>query len=350
MDNSRKSFLDWVWDVLCAVSLVGIWPRFIEPRLLFTVQRDVFIPDLPPGLEGLKVVHFSDLHVNNLLLSSFLHKIAKKISALSPDLVLFSGDLLSYSILTREEELSSFFRKIASPLGTFACLGNHDYGTYVSLNESGVPIEGPPPNHAVLQGFARLFGHTSPDKRKALSPQKFHEGLLEFYQKNDVTLLHNETVQVGRRGHLINLTGLGDLIAGHLHPSDAFKNWNFRYPGIVFAHTPDCYPYLKNYPGNLFLFGHTHGGAIFLPFFWDKITPLINKIFRSGLFERDNRTLFVNRGTGSTFPFRLFAPPQIALFTLKKGGLQKAPLFFPQVLKETSPDISLATSRTVEDQ
>ena len=35
----------------------------------------------------------------------------------------------------------------------------------------------------------------------------------------------------------------------------------------------------------------------------------------------DNRFLYINRGLGATFPFRWFAPPEIAKITLVRSGL-----------------------------
>ena len=62
----RKSGL--LWDVACAVSIVGIWPRFIEPNLLRVTRLTLPIRNLPSTLLGLRVVHFSDLHFGPMCL------------------------------------------------------------------------------------------------------------------------------------------------------------------------------------------------------------------------------------------------------------------------------------------
>lgn len=350
MDLLKKNTLDHIWDVLCAVSVVGIWPRFIEPRLLFTTRKTVFIPNLPPGFEDLKVLHFSDLHVNKFLSTSFLARLKKKILNLSPDLILFSGDLLTYSLFCKEAMLTSFFKEIQPPLGIFAVLGNHDYSQYVSLDKHGQSVISPPPTHPVLQGLSRLFGRSSLKKQRLSTPIPFHFELLAFYERNNIKVLHNETTQIGRRGSLLNITGLGDIMAGHLQPHDAFKKWDVRYPGIVFAHSPDCFTHIRNYPGDLFLFGHTHGGGIFLPFCWKRITPLRDKSLRSGLHIKEGKTLFINRGLNATFPFRLFTPPQLACFTLKRGGLEHQSALVEKRLTESLQSIGLATSRVSSNE
>lgn len=345
MDHSKKNALDWLWDILCVVSIVGIWPRFIEPNLLFVSRHSISIPNLAPALDGLKVLQLSDLHSNKFLSPRFLGRVKRKIESLSPDLILFSGDLLTYSTLFKEDLIASFFRDIHPPLGIFACLGNHDYDTYASLNKSGEPVVSEAPSHPVLQGLSRLFGNNSIKKERAIAPLPLHKDLLNFYEKNNVQVLHNETVQVGRRGALLNLTGLGDIMARHLRPHDAFKNWDIRYPGIVFAHSPDCYAHLRSYPGELFLFGHTHGGGIFLPFCWKRITPLRDTSLRCGLHHRDGRTLFVSRGLSATFPFRLFTPPQIGFFTLRLGGAAQRPVYAEEQIRESLQAVGFAASR-----
>lgn len=345
MDNSKKNILDWLWDILCVTSVVGIWPRFIEPNLLFTSRHTVFIPNLPPGLEGLTIVHLSDLHTNKFLSERFLGRIKKKILSLSPDLILFSGDLLTYAVLVKEDLLAKFFQDLHPPLGLFACLGNHDYQSYVSLDKNGNPVISPPPAHPVLQGLSRLFGSNSSKKEPSTSAMPLHKKLMAFYEKNGIQVLHNETIQIGRQGNILNLTGLGDIMAGNLRPHDAFKKWDIRYPGIVFAHSPDCYSHIRSYPGDLFLFGHTHGGGIFLPFCWQRITPLKDLSLRSGLHIRDGRTLFISRGLSATFPFRLFTPPQIGFFTLRRGGAMRHPALASELLTESMQNIGLATSR-----
>ncbi|MCB1213558.1 MAG: hypothetical protein KDK40_04590, partial [Chlamydiia bacterium] len=38
-----------------------------------------------------------------------------------------------------------------------------------------------------------------------------------------------------------------------------------------------------------------------------------------GLYRIRDKRLYINRGLGSLFPFRLFSPPEITLFTFSKN-------------------------------
>jgi len=315
--------LERLWDIFCITSIIGIWPRYIEPKLLRTTFHTIPIPTLPHDLDGLKIVQISDLHFSAYSSKRFLNRIKKKIQRLSPDIIVFTGDLLSYAELMQEELLHEFLLSINAPLGSFAILGNHDYSDYVSYGEDGsyrrVHDHIPP----LLRGFARLF---SPKLLSPIIPLKEPvaplDALMKLFQTSGFTVLHNETIQIGSGTQQLNITGLGDLIAGQCDPQKAFASCNHLFPTIVLSHNPDSYQELKYYPGNLLLFGHTHGGQVNLPLIWKKVTPLKDRTLKSGLVIRNGQQLYINRGLGSTFPFRWFASPEIALFRLVRQGLE----------------------------
>jgi len=118
----------------------------------------------------------------------------------------------------------------------------------------------------------------------------------------------------------LNVCGLGEYSLNKCCPEIAFKTYDVNSPGIVLAHNPDSMPMLMDFPGDIILCGHTHGGQINLPWFWKKFTLLENMQFKKGLFQIHNKWLYVNRGVGSVMPFRWFALPEIALITLEKDN------------------------------
>lgn len=279
------------------------------------------MPTLPSGLNGIKIVHFSDLHINDYTSARFLRQIKRTIQDLAPDLILFSGDLLTYARLSRPELANFLFSGLTPPLGIFACLGNHDYAIYATCNSQGHAVSDPSPSNPIVQGVRRFFHLQNNHGQKPItSPLALNTTLLEFYASHQVTLLHNETLTIGMPPNHINITGLGDITAGDCDPILAFKKVHTKVPTIVLAHNPDAYSRLSYFPGDLFLFGHTHGGQVNLPFIWNRLVPLNDASLKSGLIIRDNRILFISRGLGDTFPFRWFAPPEITLFELVKEG------------------------------
>lgn len=317
--------LERLWDLFCIATVIGIWPRFIEPKLLLTSFHRIAIPTLPIEFDGLRIVQICDLHYSSYISEKFLDRIVKKVQQLSPDILVFTGDLLSYAELAQEDLLHTFLTRLsaAAPLGSFAIFGNHDYSDYVSYSEDGVcrPIHDHVPT--LLRGFTRLLSPKllSPllPPQEAIAPS---EALIRLYESSGFVVLHNETVQIGRGMKQINITGVGDLMTGHLNPKKAYSSHNAIFPTLLLSHNPDSYEELKKYPAELMLFGHTHGGQVNLPFLWKRVTPLKDHSLKSGLILRNGHKLYINRGLGSTFPFRWFAPPEIALFELTRASLE----------------------------
>lgn len=314
--------IERLWDIWCVASVIGIWPRFIEPSCLFTKQITLPLPQLAKELEGLKILQISDLHCSKYTSDRFLKKIRKKCEKLSPDLIVFTGDLISYGELVDETRLEEFLSSLEAPLGCYAILGNHDYSEYVTFasDEKVRKVQDHIPS--IMRGFARLFSckDTSSEGEEVTAPIPEHPKLRALFERSGFTLLHNNTVQIGKGSSLLNLTGVGDIMACQCLPSIAFSHYNYLYPGIVLSHNPDSFDLLKEAPGDLLLFGHTHGGQVNLPFIWKRITPIRNKLFKSGLFHINNKFLYINRGLAAPFPFRWFAPPELTLFTLSRQG------------------------------
>ena len=144
-----------------------------------------------------------------------------------------------------------------------------------------------------------------------------NESLIDLLKKTSIKLLHNQTDLIAVKETKINLSGLGEYTLGRMDPEKAFSNLNPNYLHILLLHNPDGAPYLENYPIDIILSGHTHGGQVNLPGFWKKFTLLENIRFKKGIIKLQNGWLYVNRGIGSILPFRFFAPPEIVLLTLK---------------------------------
>ncbi|HXF28755.1 MAG TPA: hypothetical protein VN457_02810, partial [Chlamydiales bacterium] len=171
-----------------------------------------------------------------------------------------------------------------------------------------------------------------------------HSKLVQLFQQAGIQLLNNNTIQVGRGSARINITGLGDVMALQCKPEEAFRTRDPHIPTIVLSHNPDSYDRLKYFPGELFLFGHTHGGQVNLPYIWKKITPLKNKSLKSGLHIIDNRFLSISRGLGASLPFRWFAPPEITLFTLIRGPYETIKVSQDLFEKAQNPEVVLGST------
>lgn len=313
-------FANFCWNAWCCLSVIGIWPRFIEHKLLKKTSLKLQISKLPFDLQGLKIAQFSDLHLHAKVSDRFLHKIKQKIDSYQPDIIFFTGDFLCFSLCLDLERLQKFLNSLHAPLGCFAVLGNHDYAEFVSVNPEG--------NYDVLDSktgslgkiFKRLWTKTvltrqTTERAKAVT---FNETLEDLLKKTPFKLLKNETVLQPVKNSFLNITGIEEYITGRCNLLKAFQNFDPNYPGIILAHNPDSVPSLLKYPGEVILCGHTHGGQVNLPWLWKKFTLMENPQFKRGLVRVLNKWIYINRGVGSIMQFRWFAKPEILLLTLER--------------------------------
>jgi predicted MPP superfamily phosphohydrolase len=97
-------------------------------------------------------------------------------------------------------------------------------------------------------------------------------------------------------------------------------------PRIVLAHHPRNFYDGREFPIDLMLSGHTHGGQIKLGRVGDAaLTPILPiDYYHNGHYEHRStdsrqapvRRLYVNAGAGGWLPVRLNCPPEITLFEL----------------------------------
>lgn len=319
-----KQFARFLWDFWCCISILGIWPRFIEPRLLKKKTLTLELANLPLDLEGLKIVHFSDLHLHLKASKKFLKKITTKINKTAPDIVVFTGDFICYSRLEQEDILNDFLNSFYAPYGCYCIFGNHDYQSYVSLNNQGnFDIA---KNPSLFKGLRLLMKKKIGPGQPTVDALKvpFHEKLCNLIEKTPFQLLENVTQTISIKNSHLNICGLGDLWLGRCRPETAFAGYNSHFPGIILVHNPQGYELIKNYPGEIILSGHTHGEQVHFPGWFrtisKKLAGLSKNDFSRGLYEVGSKKIYVSRGVGCHKPFRLGSTPEFLLITLKKAS------------------------------
>ena len=100
------------------------------PSLLQVRHAHFSSPDLPAAFDGYRIVQLSDLHLTSFRnRPHMVEKIVGRIMEQQPDMIVFTGDLVSNSA----DELDGFEKALSSlhaPDGVYSILGNHDYMTY----------------------------------------------------------------------------------------------------------------------------------------------------------------------------------------------------------------------------
>lgn len=232
--------------------------------------------------EILKIVQFSDTHIKEDYTCKDLDKVVNKINEQNPDVVVYTGDLYdNYSKYHDDDHIIKELRKIDAKHDKIAIWGNRDYG-----------------GGAVRQ----------------------YENIME---QSGFTVLKNGnwyiTTDTDKK---ILFTGLDDSMLGNVFMPDSTKIYESDYD-VLLTHEPDTADSFQDYPYDLILSGHSHGGQINIPIF-----PSINKKavsstslsanYAGGMYEvKEDKKMYVNTGIGTThISARFGVVPEISVFTI----------------------------------
>jgi len=261
-----------------ALSTYGIWSAYRLPQV---TRRTLVFPDLPPGLDGLTLLHLSDLHAGMHLGEDMMQEIVAQANALRPDLIVQTGDMIDISRSYIPAYVRAF-RELSAPFGVVTVLGNHD--RYTGERE-------------VIQG-CRDAGQV---------------------------FVQNGCHVVERHGAVLALLGIDDphnWTADDPQQADVDAALRAAPPNafhVLLAHRPGAWDTAAPRGIPLTLAGHIHGGQFYLPLIGWSPGSLITK-YVMGHFRRGNSQLYVSRGIGVVgVPIRVFAPPEIELFELRRG-------------------------------
>jgi len=249
------------------------------------IRLELSFPDLPPGLDGLRLVQISDLHAGPLVLPWQVQRWRRLAEGERPDLLVITGDMVD-SLPHEAGVVSDAFRGFRAPLGCYAILGNHDYFT------------DPRPIWSVLEGIGIQFL----ENRHALVTRK--DGTLALVGLQD---------PMARHGHFLDIAyGPGPL------PDRAVQGIPDGAWRLCLSHRPSDWHLARRTGAPLTLSGHTHGGQVnLIP---GLSSALLLGQYTQGLYQQDGQSLYVNRGLGVVgLPIRVGAPPEITVITLRRG-------------------------------
>lgn len=250
---------------------------------------------IPPSFDGFKLVQISDLH-----LSTFddnprqLQRFVDSINAQNPDLICFTGDLVTIG-RQEAEPYTSVLKGLKAKYGVVAVLGNHDFLIYhpTLAKDSLARME------AVGQ-LVEFECHTL-----GWTLLRDEHMVITHHDGSKITLLGVDNKNCSNQGfRTVDMGDLKKAMAG----TDGFR--------ILLTHDPSHWQ--AEVQGQtdipLTLSGHTHAAQIRL-FGW---TPAaITFLHTDGRYDEGGQTLYINVGLGCTAPFRFGANPEITVITLK---------------------------------
>ena len=260
-------------------------------RHLVVRQQTITVPDLPKEFDGFRIVQVSDLHLEMFEgQEAFISSLVDSVNAAHPDLIVFTGDLVS----RQSREMLPFMdilSQMKAPYGVMSILGNHDYSIYGPFHGSPKAIEH---DLDLFKEYQRQIGWDL-----LLNEHR-------FIRRDSAQIAVIGVENEGKSGK-VRRADLPRAIEGV--PDSCFK--------LLLTHDPWHWRHEVTRTTNiqLTLSGHTHAAHFRI----GDVSPsrLVYSEWR-GLYRKGSQQLFISSGIGGMLAFRLGAWPEINVLTLRR--------------------------------
>ncbi len=243
-----------------------------EASSLSLERVEISLERLPKKLDGLKIIHLSDIHHSPFTNLEHIERAVKVANRLRPDMFVLTGDYVSHE-KKYIAPVAEVLGKLKAEFGTYACLGNHDHWT-------------------------------APD---VIARRLRDEG---------ITVLINEGFRFEARGASFWICGVDDHMVGKTDLTAALRGSFPDEMKLLLAHNPIIFRTAARRRVDLTLSGHTHGGQVKMRDPEKRLMP--RRKLTSGLHERNNSQIYITRGIGTVvLPIRYQCPPEISLLELR---------------------------------
>lgn len=257
------------FSIIIIITLLFLYGKYIEPNNLKTKEYTIESDTIKESFKELKIVHFSDILYKKD--EKKLKEIINTINQASPDLVIFSGDLLNKNETYNEEDykiLKENFKNINASLYKYAVIGDND--------------------------------------KKYLNEYKdiLYESEFKLLDNENMLLFYKDITPINIIG-LTNTDNINDLL-----------NTEIEYSySIVITHNPDNITTLSNLNINTILSGHSLGGIINIPYYGGIIKKDGARTYINDYYELNNTNIYISNGIGyEKYNFRLFNTPSINIY------------------------------------
>lgn len=289
-------------NALATVAALGTfsamwWGVLVTPTHLSVDPVTITSDRLPAAFDGYRIVQFSDTHLGCYNGdTTIVARYVDSINALHPDLIVFTGDLVSRKT-SEAVPFRNILKRLHAPDGVLSILGNHDYDDYVFWEDT----------------IARDAD------RAALHRLEADMGW---------TLLTNASTTITRGTDSIVVIGAenygeppfitrGSLAQAYAQPSDsAFK--------ILLQHNPIEWQddIVGRSTVDLTLAGHTHAMQVMVTIAGRRYSPACFRYPQwGGHYQQGSQHLIVNIGLGMVGPpMRIGATPELTLITLARAA------------------------------
>ena len=281
-----KKILYSILILLLIFFSILIYSRFIGTIGLKTNEISYKTKSISESYDGLKIVHFSDLHYKKVITEKRVKELIKEIKKINQDIRIFTGDLLDkdYKLTSKDIDfLIKELSQIESKYGNFAIIGDNDYNQEETVK-----------NIYIQSNFTLL--------------------------DNAYSIIHNEN------NDLIFIGGLSTSIYEEANIDEVMNYFNnnpdINYK-IILTHEPDYIDTILNKYNNidLILSSHSINGSINIPIIKRLFLPKGAKKYFNPHYKINNTDIYISNGIGvNNINFRLFNHPKVNFYRIKRNN------------------------------
>jgi predicted MPP superfamily phosphohydrolase len=226
IDQGRRAFFRGAAYFAAGLPFVAGAYGFFKERLSFQIQKiEIPVADLPPALDGLRIVQLSDIHAGDFMPRSEIRRAVAMANDLGADLAVVTGDFITSASDPLEDCITELSR-LHAPLGVWGCNGNHEI--YAGAEERAQ----------------------------------------QLFDRFGMRLLRQQNAELTWRGEKFNLIGVDyqreRTASGKKLPMlrGAEPLVRSDVPNILLSHNPNSFRRAAQLGIQLSLAGHTHGGQV----------------------------------------------------------------------------------------
>ena len=257
---SKKILKDFLIIIILFI-IIFLYIYYLGPKGLTVKERVLKDNNIPSSFHGIKIMHFTDVLYGKTINQKEINKLAEQIKLVNPDVVFFTGNIISKDYQTKEneiKELNSFFKNIPYSIGKYAIKGDSDNHTFDLIMEDT--------NFIILNNESYDIFNNTNEKIKLIG-----------INTNEIKELTNDN---------------SDYTITLINNYDDYAKYNIT-SNLVFA-------------------GHNLGGEI--RFF--NLPLLGNDKYQEEYYQNGNTNIYISSGLGTIHHMRLMNKPSINVYRL----------------------------------
>lgn len=281
-----KKILYSILIILIIFFSILIYSRFIGTIGLKTNEISYKTKSISESYDGLKIVHFSDLHYKKVITEKRVKELINEIKKIKPDIVIFTGDLLDKDYKLTSQDITFLIKELSqieSKYGNFAIIGDNDYNQEDTIK-----------NIYIQSNFTLL--------------------------DNSYSIIYNEN------NDLIFIGGLSTASYEEANIDEVMSYFNnnpdINYK-IILIHEPDYIDTILNKYNNidLILSSHSINGSINIPIIKRLFLPKGAKKYFNPYYKINDTDIYISNGIGvNNINFRLFNHPMVNFYRIKRNN------------------------------